>query len=99
FTLIAPDLRGFGDSDKPDGPYGPDQHTEDMLALMGALGIARFGVVGHDVAGAAMQPLGRAAPHRLAGLFLFDFVYLGVRARLGTPDRLNHIWFQSFYQL
>src|SRR5215468_6200832 len=26
-TLIAPDLRGFGDSDKPDGAYGPDQHT------------------------------------------------------------------------
>ena len=24
FMLIAPDLRGFGDSDKPDGPFGPD---------------------------------------------------------------------------
>ena len=35
FTLIAPDLRGFGDSDKPDGPaYGPDQHADDMLALL-----------------------------------------------------------------
>ena len=39
FTLIAPDLRGFGDSDKPDGPYGPDQHAADMLALMDALGL------------------------------------------------------------
>ena len=57
FTLIAPDLRGFGDSDKPDGPYGPEQHTSDMLALMDALGIERFGVVGHDVGGAVMQPL------------------------------------------
>ena len=27
YSLIAPDLRGFGDSDKPDGAYGPDQHT------------------------------------------------------------------------
>jgi pimeloyl-ACP methyl ester carboxylesterase len=99
FTLIAPDLRGFGDSDKPDGPYGPDQHSADMLALMDALGIARFGVVGHDVAGAAMQPLGRAAPDRLAGLFFFDFVYPGIGARMGAPDRLNHIWYQSFNQL
>ena len=41
FSLIAPDLRGFGDSDKPDGPTGPDQHTSDMLALMDALGIER----------------------------------------------------------
>src|SRR3569623_271425 len=49
FTLIAPDLRGFGDSDKPDGPYGPDGHTADMLALMDGLGISRFGVAGHAV--------------------------------------------------
>ena len=39
FTLYAPDLRGFGDSDKPDGPHGPDQHAQDMLALMDGLGL------------------------------------------------------------
>ncbi|WP_247330828.1 alpha/beta fold hydrolase [Bradyrhizobium sp. 21] len=42
FMLIAPDLRGFGDSDKPGGPYGPDGHTADMPALMDELGIDRF---------------------------------------------------------
>jgi pimeloyl-ACP methyl ester carboxylesterase len=99
FTLIAPDLRGFGDSDKPDGPFGPDQHTADMLALMDALRIERFGVVGHDVGGAVMQPLARAAPGRLAGLFFFDFVYPGIGPRMGDPDRLNHIWYQSFHQM
>jgi pimeloyl-ACP methyl ester carboxylesterase len=99
FSLIAPDLRGFGDSDKPDGPYGPDQHTSDMLALMDALGIKRFGVVGHDVGGAVMQPLARAAADRLAGLFFFDFVYPGIGPRMGAPDRLNHIWYQSFHQM
>src|SRR5215831_6971013 len=51
FSLIVPDLRGFGESDKPDGPCGPEQHTADMLALMDAPVIARFGVVGHDVGG------------------------------------------------
>ncbi|MBV8924274.1 MAG: alpha/beta hydrolase [Bradyrhizobium sp.] len=99
YSLIAPDLRGFGDSDKPDGPYGPDRHVPDMLALMDALGIERFGVVGHDVGGAVMQPLARAAPDRLAGLFFFDFVYPGIGPRMGTPDRLNHIWYQSFHQM
>jgi pimeloyl-ACP methyl ester carboxylesterase len=99
FSLIAPDLRGFGDSDKPDGPYGPDQHTSDMLALMDALGVKRFGVVGHDVGGAVMQPLARTAPERLAGLFFFDFVYPGIGARMGAPDRLNLIWYQSFHQM
>jgi pimeloyl-ACP methyl ester carboxylesterase len=99
YTLIAPDLRGFGDSDKPDGPYGPDQHTSDMLALMEALKIERFGVVGHDVGGAVMQPLARAAHGRLAGLFFFDFVYPGIGPRMAAPDRLNHIWYQSFHQM
>ena len=99
FSLIAPDLRGFGDSSKPDGPYGPDQHASDMLALMVALGVERFGVVGHDVGGAVMQPLARTAPARLAGLFFFDFVYPGIGPRMGAPDRLNHIWYQSFHQM
>ncbi|WP_454633816.1 alpha/beta fold hydrolase [Bradyrhizobium cenepequi] len=99
FALIAPDLRGFGDSDKPDGPYGPEQHTDDMLALMDALGIERAGVVGHDVGGAVMQPLARSAPERIAGLFFFDFVYPGIGPRMAAPDRLNHIWYQSFHQM
>lgn len=98
YTLVAPDLRGFGDSDKPAGPFGPNDHTADMLALLDALDIKRVGVVGHDVGGAAMQPLARKAPNRLAGLFFFDFVYPGIGPRMGLPDRLNEIWYQSFHQ-
>ena len=99
YTLIAPDLRGFGDSDKPEGPFGPDQHTQDMLALLDALGLDKVGVVGHDVGGAVMQPLARTAPERVCGLFFFDFVYPGIGPRMAEPDRLNNIWYQSFNQL
>jgi len=70
-----------------------------MLALMDGLGIERFAVVGHDVGGAVMQPLARQAPERLAGLFFFDFVYPGIGPRMAAPDRLNHIWYQSFHQM
>lgn len=99
YHLIAPDLRGFGDSDKPDGPFGPDGHAADMLALLDALGIERAGVIGHDVGGAAMQPLARKAPARVTGLFFFAFVYPGIGARMGAPDRLMEIWYQSFNQM
>lgn len=99
YTLVAPDLRGFGDSDKPTGPFGPSDHAADLLALLDALGIGRVGVVGHDVGGAVMQPLARRAPERLAGLFFFSFVYPGIGSRMGMPDRLNEIWYQSFHQL
>lgn len=100
FDVIAPDLRGYGDSDKPDVPvYGANEHAPDMIALLDALGLARVGVVGHDVGGAVMQPMARAAPARFAGLFFFDFVYPGIGPRMGTPDRLQHIWYQSFNQM
>jgi pimeloyl-ACP methyl ester carboxylesterase len=99
YRLIAPDLRGFGDSDKPDGAFGPDGHAVDMLALLDALEIERAGLVGHDVGGAAMQPLARKASARVTGLFFFDFVYPGIGARMGAPDRLKEIWYQSFNQM
>ena len=98
-TLFAPDLRGFGDSDKPDGPFGPDQPAADMLALMDALELKQAGIVGHDVGGALMQSLARTAPQRLSGLFFFDFVYPGIGARMAEPERLNNIWYQSFNQI
>jgi pimeloyl-ACP methyl ester carboxylesterase len=56
-------------------------------------------VVGHDVGGAAMLPLAHKAPKRLAGLFFFDFVYPGIGPRMGAPDRLREIWYQSFNQM
>jgi haloacetate dehalogenase len=53
FTLVAPDLRGYGDST---GPHGDSEHSgyskrtlaSDMLALMRSLGFERFAIVGHD---------------------------------------------------
>ena len=101
FALIAPDLRGFGDSSKPEVPgWGAADHARDMLALLDAMNLAgKIGVVGHDVGGPVMQALGRAAPHRLAGLFFFNFVYPGIGPRMGAPERLNEIWYQSFNQM
>ncbi len=103
FTVIAPDLRGFGDSDKPDdGPSdraGADVHAADMLALLDALGLDRVGLVGHDVGGAVAQVLARAQPERLRGIFLFDTPYPGIGARMAEPGHLREIWYQSFHQL
>ena len=101
YTLIAPDLRGFGASDKPESDaYGPADHAADVLALLDALQrFDRVGLVGHDVGGGVMQALARMAPERFAGLFFFDFVYPGIGARMATPERLNEVWYQSFHQM
>jgi pimeloyl-ACP methyl ester carboxylesterase len=103
FQLIAPDLRGFGATDKPDpGPTdrsGAALHAADMLALLDALGLGRVGVVTHDIGAVVMQTLARQAPERVAGLFLFDCPYPGMGARFGAPDHLKEIWYQFFHQL
>jgi len=102
FLCVAPDLRGFGSSDKPashDPPWGPADHAADVVALLDALGLPRAGIVAHDVGGAVAQPLARLAPERLSGLFLFDFVRPHIGPRFGAPDRLNEIWYQSFHQM
>lgn len=99
WTLVAPDFRGFGDSDKPTALHTAQDHANDVVAILDALGIERCGVVGHDVAGAVMQPLARTAPERLTGLFFFDFTYPGIGSRMIASDRLNHIWYQSFHQM
>src|SRR6266508_1529180 len=99
YRVIAPDLRGFGDSDKPSGPFGANDHAADLMALLDQLRIETIGVVGYDVGGAAMLPLTRKASQRISGLFFFDFVYPGIGPRMGAPDRLNEIWYQSFNQM
>jgi len=101
FTLIAPDLRGFGDSSKPETPgWAPPDHAADMLALLDALGVeGKLGVVGHDVGGPVIQALARTAPERFAGLFLFNTAYPGIGPRMSEPGRLNEIWYQSFHQM
>ncbi len=103
FELIAPDLRGFGDSGKPDaGPSdqaGAAVHAADMLALLDALGLGRVGVVAHDIGGGVVQAMARLAPDRLAALFLFDCPYPGVGQRWAEAGHLKEIWYQSFQQM
>ena len=53
FTLIAPDLRGYGDSSKPESDpehynYSKRAMAQDMAEVMSQLGFEEFFVVGHD---------------------------------------------------
>jgi pimeloyl-ACP methyl ester carboxylesterase len=103
FQLLAPDLRGFGASDKPaTGPSrtaGPEVHATDMLALLDRLGTPRVGVVAHDVGAYVAQALARACPERISGLFFFNCPYAGIGRRWADVSHLIEIWYQSFHQM
>src|SRR4051812_23427049 len=60
FEVIAPDLRGFGDSGlAPDGFYDPAAHAKDLHALVSDhLGHERCAASGGDLGGVAIQDLG-----------------------------------------
>ena len=76
FTVVAADLRGYGDSDKPAGGEGHVNYSKramarDQVELMAALGFDRFAVVGHDRGGRVAHRLAldhTAAVERLAVL-------------------------------
>lgn len=72
--VVAPDHRGHGDSDKPDGEdrYSLRIFAADLLDLADAVGWGRFVLLGHSMGGMIAQELALLAPERLAGLILMD---------------------------
>ena len=99
FDVIAPDLRGFGDSSKPDGPFGAAQHAADLFAVLDQLGLEQVSLVSHDLGGAVAQAMAQVSPERLRGLFFFDFMHPGIGPRFFTPDRFQDTWYMFFNQL
>ena len=49
YTVIAPDLRGFGDSSKPVTGYDGNTTAEDIYQLLSQLGFSNIFLVAHDV--------------------------------------------------
>jgi haloacetate dehalogenase len=79
FTLVIPDLRGYGDSAKP--PAGPDfaayskrALAQDQVETMRALGFDRFRVAGHDRGARVTHRLLRDHPDRIERAASLDIV-------------------------
>lgn len=79
FTVVAPDLRGYGDSSKPDG--GPDHAAytframaDDNVEVMAALGFGRFSVAGHDRGARVAFRMALDHPERVNRMAALDIV-------------------------
>lgn len=66
------DARGFGESDKPAGPYSPQLFAKDLAGLFGACGLARAHVVGISMGGVIAQRFALDFPEHVTSLTLIS---------------------------
>ena len=70
--VVAVDLRGHGESDKPSGAYSPDVFVEDLGWLCDRLGLRNVVLVGHSMGGNIVLELGAQRPDLAAAVILLD---------------------------
>lgn len=97
FSLVMPDLRGYGDSDKPRGPTDHSAYSKrtlalDVLELMRSLGHEQFFVCGHDRGGRVAHRLALDHPGAVRALAVLD-----ISPTLTMYERTTMAFAQSYY--
>ncbi len=72
YTTYAYDLRGFGDSSKPDSGFTMNQHARDLAVLMDRLNLPSAVLIGHSLGGAIGQEFATLYPKRVLALVTSD---------------------------
>lgn len=100
YHAIAPDLRGYGASDKPAGVEQYDIHhlVADLIGLLDAVGAERAAVVGHDWGAIITWRLALLRPERVAAVAALNVPYQGREPgrptdlfKLAPDGRFNYI--------
>ncbi|MBE9112442.1 alpha/beta fold hydrolase [Nodosilinea sp. LEGE 07298] len=102
YTCVALDLRGYNDSDKPEGleAYRLEVLVEDVRGAMAALGHDRMVLVGHDWGGAIAWAFAYAHPELLQSLIVMNIPHPAKFAEgLRTPQQLLKSWYIAAFQL
>lgn len=95
YTVVAPDLRGFGDSSKPLTGYDGKSTAEDIYQLTKLLGFNKIFLAAHDVGSQTAFSYTAEHPSNVTKLVIMDFPFPGfLPASFGS----NGPWWFSFYQ-
>jgi len=95
-TVIAPDLRGFGQSAKPDTGYTKKLMAQDIHALAISLGFAKETIVGHDIGLMVAYAYAAQYPNEVDRIVLMDAFLPGV-GDWTTVWLLRDLWHFHFY--
>ncbi|MDO9432540.1 MAG: alpha/beta hydrolase [Phenylobacterium sp.] len=101
FTVVAPDLRGYGESSKPattedHEPYSKRAMARDVVALMARLGFDSFNVAGHDRGGRVAYRLALDRPEVVRKVSVLDIIPTADVWRLADRRFALAYWHWSF---
>jgi pimeloyl-ACP methyl ester carboxylesterase len=99
YRVVAPDLRGFGDSDRPAevAEYATDRLLDDVLAVCADAGIARAAVVGHDWGAALAWSLAFRRPDLVERLAVLSVGHFAAGVAAGWEQR-RLSWYMLWFQ-
>nr|WP_244100477.1 alpha/beta hydrolase [Burkholderia ambifaria] len=99
YRVIVPDLRGYGETDKPAAGYDKRNMARDLVALLDTLGIGRIALVGHDRGARVATRFAKDFPERLERLVVMDNVPTRIVAENMTAQTARAYWFFLFHQV
>lgn len=97
YTVIAPDLRGLGDSEKPQTGYDKKTIAEDIYQLVKKLGYDKIYLVGHDWGGAVAYSYAVENPKDVIKMIILDIFLPGFGYEEAGSFSSNGIWRLSFH--
>lgn len=95
-SVIAPDLRGAGESDKPEGSYDKKTMAADIHALVQSLGHKRVKIVGHDIGLMVAYAYAAQYPSEVESIVLMDAFLPGI-GDWKTVWLMRDLWHFHFY--
>src|SRR5918995_1417420 len=97
YTVIAPDLRGIGDSSKPTTGYDGKTVAEDIHQLVAKLGFNTISLVGHDIGAFVAYPYAAAHPAEVERLVVME-VPPPINGVFPPPSLAVPLWWLFFQQ-
>jgi pimeloyl-ACP methyl ester carboxylesterase len=98
FTVIAVDLRGVGGSAAPADGYAASDLAKDVHELVGALGIDRAHVVGHDIGGWVAYAFARLYPDSTSSVLVMETPIPGIEPFLNLEIDVS-LWHGEFHMI
>jgi haloacetate dehalogenase len=99
YTVVVPDLRGYGESDKPRDGYDKKTMAADIHAVMTALGHGRYRVVGHDRGARVAHRLTVDQPQAVQCLSVLDIIPTHTLFRDTGRELAAAYWHWFYFQV